>query len=70
MHRFRTNPSHSAAARDSEARRQAALLAASLDAAEDEMDRDGPVSREQLAAMLAALEEEWAGEQGDDPSRD
>ncbi|MFM2041963.1 MAG: hypothetical protein RLY86_539 [Pseudomonadota bacterium] len=44
-----------------DAARQAATLAASLDAAADELETVGPVSRGELAAALAAFDREWTG---------
>ena len=44
-----------------DAARQAAALAASLDAAADELDSVGPVSGGELAMALAAFDREWTG---------
>ena len=48
---------------DTEALRQARDLAASIDAAAEDLERNGPVSREELAAMLHDLEHERAQEE-------
>jgi hypothetical protein len=45
-----------------EAERQAQELAALIDAAGDDLARNGPVSPEELRRRLEALEAEWAGE--------
>ena len=45
-----------------EAERQAQELAALIDAAGDDLARNGPVSSEELRRRLEALEAEWAGE--------
>jgi hypothetical protein len=53
-----------------EVERQACTLAALLDAAAGELERDGPVPPTELQRRLAALEAEWAGERQDDqPTR-
>ncbi|WP_148293678.1 hypothetical protein [Azospirillum sp. B4] len=44
---------------DEEFHRQAKELVASLEAAQAELDRDGPVSRDELASMLRELGREW-----------
>jgi hypothetical protein len=46
----------------SDAERQAGELAALIDAAADDLDRNGPVSPDELRRRLEALEVEWAGE--------
>jgi len=38
---------------------QSHALAGSIDAAAEDLSRNGPVSRAELAAMLAELESEW-----------
>ncbi|MDE1148882.1 MAG: hypothetical protein PW843_20135 [Azospirillaceae bacterium] len=53
----RSDPPHPE--QDEEFRRQAEELAASLDAAEAELERDGPVPPAQFAAMLRELAREW-----------
>jgi len=45
-----------------EAERQAQEVAALIDAAADDLDRNGPVSPDELRRCLEALEAEWAGE--------
>ena len=45
-----------------EAERQAQELGALIDAAGDDLARNGPVSPEELRRRLEALEAEWAGE--------
>lgn len=49
-----------------EAERQARDLAALIDAAADDLERNGPVSPDKLRQRLEALEAEWAGEGVDD----
>ena len=49
----------------SAAERQARKLAALLDAAGDDLDRNGPVSATELQRRLAALERAWAAEEAE-----
>jgi hypothetical protein len=49
-----------------EAERQARELAAMIDAAADDLERNGPVPPDGLRRRLAALEAEWAGEENMD----
>jgi hypothetical protein len=43
-------------------------LAALLDAAAEDLDRNGPVSPADLRDALAALDAEWGASPGDDPT--
>ena len=51
-----------------EAERQARALAALIDAAGDDLERNGPVSPAELRQRLEALEAEWAGAGANKPS--
>jgi hypothetical protein len=50
-----------------EAERQAQRLAAQIDAAADDLERNGPVPPEELRQRLLALEAEWAREAAHTP---
>jgi hypothetical protein len=52
-----------------ESEHQALTLAALLDAAADELERDGPVTPTELQRRLSVLEAAWAGEDRDEPTR-
>lgn len=54
-------------AEPTEAERQARALAALIDAAGDDLERNGPVSPAELRRRLEALEAEWAGAGADKP---
>lgn len=43
-----------------EDRRKAEVLVASLDAAMEELEREGPASAETVGRMMQELEQEWA----------
>lgn len=49
------------------AQRQAQEAAALIDAAADDLERNGPVPQADLRQRLLALEAEWAAEEADKP---
>jgi hypothetical protein len=48
--------------------RQARILAASIDEAGDDLERNGPISPVELRARLEALEAEWSEDAADRPA--
>ena len=54
-------------AEPTEAERQARALVALIDAAGDDLERNGPVSPAELRQRLEALDAEWAGAGADQP---